>query len=569
MAIGGKPFSLQAPEQIAKEYGGDKQKIMQAAQMGVVDPTAAVMAGMFIDRMRTAQAAEQAAPPTVAQEVFAPPAPPPMQGAPGMGAPPMVPPQMAPQAGGLEALPVSDAMFSEGEVGMAGGGMVSFAAGGTSYADTVDWLYPLIEEQESGGRPRPGVPTRYGTAQGVAQMLPDTARGVARDLGIPYNEALLMGTDEASIAYQRTLGREYTRQGLEWGGGDPSQAAMFYHGGPNRRIHGDRTRAYADQVLGRRGGTEGGGTRASAPASSSGFPVSLEEFQRLTAAPEIDYEGSIASMEERLAGVLPDTSTIDELMTSLRERNAPEEVKEQRSQDLWGALADFGFRWASSGNLAESAGETFSGLRETIDGRREQEFGDLARMIELEGMNIERAMVPVTMGIEAAQKEAALQGDQRQQTATYLTQIGSGAQAGQQRMAEMERDAELNPPDAADPITPSDLNPHLTQVESDFEALATTIGEGTTNIPQRIRELYAAAKSGQMDQAAARAAGARYYYNAMIAATGGTGAGSSGGASLPAGFVMDGAPQSPGVSDPALRWITGQYRSSSGVTSRR
>ena len=56
-----KPFSIQSPEAIAKEYGGDKQKIMQAAQMGVVDPTAAVMAGMFIDRIRTAQTAEQAA----------------------------------------------------------------------------------------------------------------------------------------------------------------------------------------------------------------------------------------------------------------------------------------------------------------------------------------------------------------------------------------------------------------------------------------------------------------------------------------------------------------------------
>ena len=559
MAIGGKPFSLQAPEQIAKEYGGDKQKIMQAAQMGVVDPTAAVLAGMFTDRIRTAQTAEQAAPPTVAQEVFAPPAPPPMQappqmqGAPGTGAPPMVPPQMAPQAGGLEALPVSEAMFPEGEVGMAGGGMVSFAAGGgTNYNDVVDWLYPLIEEQESGGRPRPGVPTKYGTAQGVAQMLPDTARGVARDLGIPYDEALLMGTDEASIAYQRTLGREYTRQGLEWGGGDPSQAAMFYHGGPNRQIHGPRTRAYADQVLGRRGDSEGG-----ASTSSSGFPVSIEEFQRLTEAPEVDYAGSITNMRGLLEGVLPDTSTIDELMTSLRERNAPEEVKEQRSQDLWGALADFGFRWASSGRLAESAGETFSGLRETIEGRREQEFEDLTRMIELEGMNIERAMVPVTMGIDAENKRVDREADASSLMGNYVTQIGSGAQAGQQRVELAELEARLNPADAADaadPVTPSDLNPHLTQVESDFAALATDIGEGTTNIPQRIRELYAAAQSGQMDQAAARAAGARYYYNAMIAAAGGTGAGAGAGVvSVP--WV---ASQGAGSGDPGMRALTGQ-----------
>ena len=65
-----KPFSLQAPEQIAKDYGGNKQKIASAAQMGMLDPTAAVMAGMFIDRMRSSAMMEQAPSTTVAQDVL-------------------------------------------------------------------------------------------------------------------------------------------------------------------------------------------------------------------------------------------------------------------------------------------------------------------------------------------------------------------------------------------------------------------------------------------------------------------------------------------------------------------
>ena len=65
-----KPFSIQAPEDIAKECAGNKQMIAQAAQMGVVDPTAAVLAGMFIDRMRSAQVMEAAQQPTVAQQVL-------------------------------------------------------------------------------------------------------------------------------------------------------------------------------------------------------------------------------------------------------------------------------------------------------------------------------------------------------------------------------------------------------------------------------------------------------------------------------------------------------------------
>ena len=47
-----KPFSLQSPESIAKEYGGDKRKIAQAIQLGIVDPTAGVVAGMFMSFRR-------------------------------------------------------------------------------------------------------------------------------------------------------------------------------------------------------------------------------------------------------------------------------------------------------------------------------------------------------------------------------------------------------------------------------------------------------------------------------------------------------------------------------------
>jgi hypothetical protein len=152
-----KPFSLQAPEAIAKEYGGNKQKIAQAMQTGLVDPTAGTLAGMFIDRMRSAQMQEGAQQPSVAQQVFAPPAPPappmgapppgappappmgapPMGGmppAPPMGAPPMGPPPGAPPMGmadgGLAALPVPDNMFDEPMDGeYAGGGIVAFAIG--------------------------------------------------------------------------------------------------------------------------------------------------------------------------------------------------------------------------------------------------------------------------------------------------------------------------------------------------------------------------------------------------------------------------------------------------------
>lgn len=114
-----RPFTLQSPEHIATEYGGNKQRIAAAAQMGMVDPTAAVMAGMFIDRMRSAQMAERAQQPTVAQQVLSPqPQAPPQGGLPPQGGPPpggdqggppaglgALAPQGGPPPGGLGALP--------------------------------------------------------------------------------------------------------------------------------------------------------------------------------------------------------------------------------------------------------------------------------------------------------------------------------------------------------------------------------------------------------------------------------------------------------------------------------
>lgn len=156
-----KPYRIQSPEDIAKDYGGNKQKIAQAMQMGIVDPTAGVLAGMFIDRMRSAQVQEMAPQPTVAQQVMGgptaqaplaqagglggtPPATPPMapQGGPGLPPPPMQPPVPGMAAGGefqppymsgggLSELPLPDTMFDENRDGSyAHGGIVAFDEGG-------------------------------------------------------------------------------------------------------------------------------------------------------------------------------------------------------------------------------------------------------------------------------------------------------------------------------------------------------------------------------------------------------------------------------------------------------
>lgn len=155
-----KPYNLQSPEQIAKDYGGNKQKIAEAMQMGIIDPTAGTMAGMFIDRMRSAAQQEAAPQRTIAQQVMAPQPQMPMGGAPaGLGAAP-VPPGVgamppAPPAG-LGATPEAAAMapqmppMPQGGPGMAEGGMVPpyMSGGGLSDMPLPDGMF---DESSNGG----------------------------------------------------------------------------------------------------------------------------------------------------------------------------------------------------------------------------------------------------------------------------------------------------------------------------------------------------------------------------------------------------------------------------------
>ena len=210
-----KPYNLQSPEAIAKEYGGNKMKIAQAAQFGLLDPTAAVLAGMFIDRMRGAQQQEQAPQQTVAQQVLAPqPAAPQMPAGAGLGttpeasqlaaaypadgAPPPVPGPSMPQQepvmaadGGLMSLPVDDAMFAPS---YNSGGIVAFAAGSDepirdSIIDERERVR-LRREMETRFRDNPGV------MQNLAKMSPDDMRQALGEVtltAIPSSETEVTG----------------------------------------------------------------------------------------------------------------------------------------------------------------------------------------------------------------------------------------------------------------------------------------------------------------------------------------------------------------------------------------
>ena len=123
-----------------------------------------------------------------------------------------------------------------------------------------DEVFSSLIAQESGGRAGVrGPQTQYGQALGRTQVLPDTARGIARNIGVPYREDLLTGTSPEAAAYQDQLGRAYLQEGFQ-NTGNARDALMYYHGGPNRALWGPKTNAYADEVLTR--WNQGGGVPA-------------------------------------------------------------------------------------------------------------------------------------------------------------------------------------------------------------------------------------------------------------------------------------------------------------------
>lgn len=153
-------------KKVAAEYGGDIQRIAQAADSGALGEYGALVAGAAADYIKRTRAAaqNQAAPQqTVYEKLLSPQTPaglgampeaamsplalnaqmPPTAPQGGLGAAPQAPaPQMAPEAmmagGGVAALPIPDDMFEETDNYYGGGGLVAFAGGTDEYGVQAD-----------------------------------------------------------------------------------------------------------------------------------------------------------------------------------------------------------------------------------------------------------------------------------------------------------------------------------------------------------------------------------------------------------------------------------------------
>jgi hypothetical protein len=371
-----KPFSIQAPEEVAKEYGGNKQKIAQAAQMGIVDPTAAVLAGMFIDKMRSAQMMEAAQKPSIAQQVLGAPQPQaaPMQagipaqtGAPApapMGAPQDMAPPQGMAEGGIIGLDVPDGMYDEPSNGgfndgYAGGGLVAFGSGGKTgrpyggvytepenYAEFQKWADRIIN-RESGYRY--GVTNTEGSgAMGLGQIMPKTGKVLAQRANMPWRPDLMTGTSPEAKQYQQTLTGLALREAWNSQGGNPAEASGYYFAGPNRAGWGSKTRDYIAGTA----NAQAGGLGGTAAAADSGLmagtlpmPAPPKVQSLASQMPVAEAEGETWFSKNVPA---PKNEGLAAITEEARKTLDPAEQKKRASEDKWMALAEIGFNMAAT-----------------------------------------------------------------------------------------------------------------------------------------------------------------------------------------------------------------------------
>ena len=451
-----KPYRIQSPEDIAKDYGGNKQKIAEAMQMGVVDPTAGVLAGMFIDRMRSAQMQEMAAQPSVAQQVMGgapaqaplapagglgatPPALPPMAPEGGIGAPPMEEPmpEEAPigmaagglyeppytQGGGLSDIPIPDNMFDEDRNGgYANGGIVAFSNGGMSN------LYDSVEYWESRGKQ--GAVSPKG-ARGVMQLMPGTMRdpgfGITPMRADTEEENRRVGQEYLDAMYRKYGDQATALAAYNWG---PGNVDKWLKSGADPKKLPSETKKYISNIM---KGTEPP-IREADTDTARGRAISLEDSVGLA-------QRFMKPSEEELAA--------DEKMRArLTEMGSDEYYEKQRKDSMWETLATIGFNMASSKApgvlqaIGEAASAALPGAKVDKKERKELKDRALDGLVALGARNRQRANEAFKVGVDLYR--SGVEAEQAEKMMGYrYDELQSRVNEGALDRASLEKRAEV------------------------------------------------------------------------------------------------------------------------------
>jgi len=116
---------------------------------------------------------------------------------------------------------------------------------------TVDNFLPAIVKQESGGNYK--AVNRESGAMGAYQVMPATGQSLAGQIGLPWRPDLMTSDTPEAKQYQDQIGRAAVKEAVDASGGNPVEAAMYYHGGSDKSKWGPRTQQYGREVAARLG----------------------------------------------------------------------------------------------------------------------------------------------------------------------------------------------------------------------------------------------------------------------------------------------------------------------------
>jgi len=432
-------YKIRSPIDIWTAYGGDQQRIAQAMQLGVIRPEEGVLAVMEGKRKPPPPVAQG----TVAQQVMGIVPPPTNPMAPGMGAPapqpapamqapmgaPMgAPPMQAPMPGmamgGVVSLPIPGAMFDEPDNGgygdgYSGGGLVAFSDGGAA-SDPLSWLYSPISSVYGVNRPTGAHSGHDFAVRGntpIGLPAPGRVVKVGKD-DVNGNFVVVRHPDGTSSSYSH-LANPSVKEGQDVGIGQ-----VIGLSGNTGRVRGkgggyhlhfgakdaegnrmDPTALLKNLAAGVKSGTFANPASSSAAAAN---PSNLSALAGTSLANQFDTEYAAGEKFYDTKMPKPKREARNKLLSYLGEQGSAEALGKQAKEDKWSALAEFGFRMASTNSpyflqaVGQAASATLPGTKEAKKAREERKMRAMQAYADAEGIDNEEAKDRVKFAMDFA-----------------------------------------------------------------------------------------------------------------------------------------------------------------------
>lgn len=416
--------NMMSPEKVAAEYSGDKKKIGQAVQMGLLDPTVGVMAGMFIDRVRAAAVKEQQPDVTVAQETLGPAGLGATQVAQQMApqmtpasqpAMPAQPPAQAPMmaaSGGLMDLPVPEDMVPDE---YAGGGIVAFSAG-----DLVDPVFAAPGE-DTGSRP---LPYESFTGDMTLQELQEYYRSGKVPDRLKGREPRGLGSRGAPL-----LG-DYT--GYKTPRGAPVQKE-------DAKKEEPPTRSQSPVPDTRKNDTEAAGPGAAPAAAQTDYAAMVENLKKrfgVTDDSDAKAREAISQYRSRLTQDIDKAGALGMIQAGLGIAGGKSRYALQNLAGAAPAIAEYARAQEKIRGEERGLLDSEIKLDQAAEARRR---GDMATALKLEQDAKELAIRE--RQVKAAERQAGRAGAQTEYVATYAKSKGISFDQAAREIAEMQGEA--------------------------------------------------------------------------------------------------------------------------------